>query len=208
MRDFKQGRSLDHYLEDKSILRKRFGRGIEGRRIADARGASWTSRQQDLYNGERRFIFAVEDGLTGLKWISKINQAVSAYNVTIRDSPPRQDQRESIQSVYQGIEDSILGQSRSQPHPLALQGRVSELSEDFDLENLGDSAFDQEITLPKRISQLQVQTTLTLEETRNRHSRWEESHPVQVVPFEKACEVDLGQDQHVRVMSFQDDDER
>ena len=59
-----------------------------------------------------------------------------------------------MQNVYQGMDDPILGQSRSQPHPLALQGRVSELSEDFDLENLGDSPFDQEVTLPKRISQL------------------------------------------------------
>ena len=81
-------------------------------------------------------------------------------------------------------------------------GRVSELSEDFDLENLGDSAFDQEPPMPKRISQLQVQTTMALSETRDRFSRWEKSHPVKTTPLSQEDYSDSNS--HVRVMSFQD----
>ena len=81
VRDTKLGKSLDHYLEDKSILSKKFGKGIAGRRLTDVRGASWSSRQQDLYNGERRFIFAVESDNIGLEWIKKINEAVSNYEI-------------------------------------------------------------------------------------------------------------------------------
>ena len=90
------GKSLDHYLEDKSIIMKKFGKGIEGRKISDARGASWSSRQQDLYNGERRFIFAADTEQTGLKWISKINKAIANYKVDY--SPPKT--RENIKEVY------------------------------------------------------------------------------------------------------------
>ena len=53
------------------------------------------------------------------------------------------------------MEDSIVGQARPgtvQISQLVVQNRFSELSEDFEMENLGDNVFDQEIILPKRIT--------------------------------------------------------
>ena len=59
-----------NFLQDQTILSKDFGESIrKGDKIV-ASPASWTSKQQDFFNGERRFIFASQNCQ---KWIDTIN---------------------------------------------------------------------------------------------------------------------------------------
>ena len=67
VRDRSQGKPRDRFLEDSSILDKSFGK-IDPENMSGAAATtspsltrSWSARQIDLFNGERRFIFGVKD---------------------------------------------------------------------------------------------------------------------------------------------------
>lgn len=75
VRDSSRGRPMPHFLEDGSILQKNFNQAVlKGQKVI-APSQSWTSKQQDFFNGERRFIFKVPDLLKAHRWINAINTA-------------------------------------------------------------------------------------------------------------------------------------
>jgi hypothetical protein len=80
VRDKSQGKPLKHFIEDGSILEKEFGQAITDKKNRVLREAStWTSKQRDFFNGERRFIFGVANEDTAQRWINKINKAVKKF---------------------------------------------------------------------------------------------------------------------------------
>jgi len=80
VRDKSHGRPLTHFIQDGAILQKEFGRAITDKRNKVVREAStWTSKQLDLFNGERRFIFGVKSLEVAQKWINTINRAIRDF---------------------------------------------------------------------------------------------------------------------------------
>ena len=59
VRDSSLGKPLTHFVEDRSILQKEFGQAITNGKKVLREASSWTCKQRDFFNGERRFIFGV-----------------------------------------------------------------------------------------------------------------------------------------------------
>lgn len=58
IRDSNKGQTRTSYLEDQSITKKEFGHTASKQNKGNAN--SWSNRQIDWYNSERRMIFAVD----------------------------------------------------------------------------------------------------------------------------------------------------
>ena len=48
------------FLADHKIAKKEFGKKMEGESLVNDNSTSWSNRQLDWYNSERRLIFAVD----------------------------------------------------------------------------------------------------------------------------------------------------
>ena len=70
--------------------------------------STWTSKQRDFFNGERRFIFGVANQEVAQKWINSINKAVQEFQ-----QPESLSARREAYIAASQIEDSILDQKKA-----------------------------------------------------------------------------------------------
>ena len=74
----------DHYLEDQKIIEKEFGKAepaVNGVQCT----YTWTNRQNEWYNAERRFIFSCKSEQERTKWMSAIKVAAKNQKNQMRE---------------------------------------------------------------------------------------------------------------------------
>ena len=122
VRDYSAGKPLTHFVEDSSILERSFGGGTSPQKKKRCRlsmeKSSWSAKQRDFYNGERRFIFGTKDFVKGERWINAINHAVLNYKEPQPLSSQRRANRakaanEDIEKTASDIEDRLLEQQKA-----------------------------------------------------------------------------------------------
>ena len=75
IRDLNKGVTRAHYLEDQDIVSKEFGRSTLSTGVQQT--FTWSNRQNEWYNSERRFIFACKNEQERKKWMGAIRMAVA-----------------------------------------------------------------------------------------------------------------------------------
>jgi hypothetical protein len=79
IRDLNKGGRKEHYLEDQEIVAKEFGEVMHTNYGQDKNTFTWSMRQNEWYNAERRFIFACKNDQERKKWMTAIKLAVADH---------------------------------------------------------------------------------------------------------------------------------
>eukprot|EP00350_Pseudokeronopsis_sp_OXSARD2_P006315 CAMPEP_0170550616 /NCGR_PEP_ID=MMETSP0211-20121228/8650_1 /TAXON_ID=311385 /ORGANISM="Pseudokeronopsis sp., Strain OXSARD2" /LENGTH=144 /DNA_ID=CAMNT_0010857253 /DNA_START=1471 /DNA_END=1902 /DNA_ORIENTATION=- len=78
VRDLNKGLPKSHYLEDQQIVQKEFGDGPRNAH-GERQTFTWSTRQNEWYNSERRFIFSCKNEQERKKWVTAIKLAVKSF---------------------------------------------------------------------------------------------------------------------------------